>query len=699
MHRTLEFTQRTSVMLVAATTAALGCTVGEQIRFAPRSGAGGSADAAPDMGGKGEDTSGGGTGGVPRGETGGLSRGGAGGVLRGGAGGGAVHPAGQAGDANDDWCDYSVRPPVEEVDDCVIEDADGPSCGRRTRRCSEGYAFSEWGPCEVAADAECREGDEIPEECGNCGIRYRFCLGDCTWWYSGCMGEGECPRGSHAVSRFSCDDASQVRVGTCDDSCHMVYGACQDGPKLSEAELAIGLKHASANAAASERLYAIVPTSTVPDKSLAVSANLTGPHRVDAVAFSPDGRSLAYLTDERSPGAAEAFVVNLDDGTKSAVLDEVLPYQSTLGLAWSPGSKAMGIWGDLEENERVDLFLVPMGEQGPGAPEVRARDLDPTASVDWSPDGRFVTMNSASWELSVLAVENPAAEAALLTEGDGVSGADLAYGVRWSSDSTRVAFGQEREVGIRTVALDGDAIVLGEIHLTPAVDAGVWAWSADGTKLAFAQQGQLFVAPVDIGGVIGDEVEVPVEDSRITTVAWAPSGSAQLAVVGIENSYLVHEASSGGSWAIEALLDPAESVPRQDPVRGPSASGALWSPNGHRLLLLADPAGTPSNVKKAYPAKLVMVDVEGAPGQPVQITAAAWSAAWSPAGERVAFTAPELDAYATVDDPSAGDFQTDQVLYLVDVSGAAPGVPAPQHLEASTELLEPAVWRPSSSSR
>ena len=114
-------------------------------------------------------------------------------------------------------------------------------------------------------------------------------------------------------------------------------------------------------------------------------------------------------------------------------------------------------------------------------------------------------------------------------------------------------------------------------------------------------------------------------------------------------------------------------------------------------MLFTDPVGTPSDQKKTYPAELVMVDLEGTTGAPVRVAAGAWWAAWSPAGDRVALAAPELGSYAAADDPSTGDYQGNQFVYVADVGEATPGSPIPQHLEPSIQSLEPAVWRPTSS--
>ncbi len=225
-------------------------------------------------------------------------------------------------------------------------------------------------------------------------------------------------------------------------------------------------------------------------------------------AVSPDGRRLAFVR-EHATGQADIRMLDLSTGKVRLVPS---PGVTPGAAAWTPDGKALVLPSD----RSGDFTLWLVRADGAGKPRrlltgLRAigrvavsRDgrlalemdsarinltrlnaaqdqIAPANSSDWSPDyagdGSLAFISNRGGGKSVW-VERPGQGAAQLSGSE----FDHLYGVRWSPDGRRIAFGASKAgvAGLYVANADG----LGVARLpAKALDFGAPAWTADGAAL------------------------------------------------------------------------------------------------------------------------------------------------------------------------------------------------------------------------
>jgi Tol biopolymer transport system component len=230
-------------------------------------------------------------------------------------------------------------------------------------------------------------------------------------------------------------------------------------------------------------------------------------------AWSPDGRSLAYLVDG-------GLVVGTLDGTASRVAACRPP--ACLGLggpAWSPDGDAIafGVSGD-----RGDvLALVDAG----GATRMQIlTDLVVEGAPAWSPDGGRIAVPSGD-RIVVVDADDGSVATSIAFDGD------LGERISWSPDGTTfaVAGRSDGETGVFLVPADGGpATLLTACQDEACVDLDP-AWSPDGTEVVFTRGrcdvpgGDCFTGDVFAIAVAGGEPIPLVDGPELDCCgAWQP---------------------------------------------------------------------------------------------------------------------------------------------------------------------------------
>jgi TolB protein len=187
-----------------------------------------------------------------------------------------------------------------------------------------------------------------------------------------------------------------------------------------------------------------------------------------APAFSPDGRSIAFVrfaADES--GAAGLYVVALDGGGERAVLAD----DRVFDAAWSPdGSTIAYSRGELDERRsRVSTSLWAVAAAG-GEPRLLASD---GRSPAWSPDGSRIAFASGrdrngddcggdycSYETEIYSMRPDGTDARRLTASEHADEHPT-----WSPDGRRIAFDSDRfypagwSAELHAMRADGSCVV------------------------------------------------------------------------------------------------------------------------------------------------------------------------------------------------------------------------------------------------
>ncbi len=325
--------------------------------------------------------------------------------------------------------------------------------------------------------------------------------------------------------------------------------------------------------------------------------------------FSPDGRHLTFLTD--ITGVAEVWSVPV-------VPDAALPWPEQLtfggernaGASYSPVDDQLIISGDVGGNERTQLFLMRLREDGDGStgtelipltnqPEVihvfGGGQEDGSASNGWSPDGtRIVYATNARdarfFDIYERSVDDLDAAPRLLLQHDGTN-----YPASYAPDGRSVLV-QRLDSNVRNALLQVDTVSGAVRQLTPDSETSGPArhvspqWSADGRGLyLLSDRGRQFLslAWLDLATT---ELTYLREDQ------WDAEGLA----LSRDGQRLALVTNVDGASHIE-LFDIAAGWEGRTPLPSPDlplgvVAGVQWSPDGARLAFTFAPPNDAVNI-------------------------------------------------------------------------------------------------------
>jgi dipeptidyl aminopeptidase/acylaminoacyl peptidase len=381
-----------------------------------------------------------------------------------------------------------------------------------------------------------------------------------------------------------------------------------------------------------QALWSVPADGSAPARQLTLGAKHDRHAR-----FSPDGRTLAFLSDRRAAleeppegvkptereDSVQVHLLPLDGGEARQLTD--LP-RGVDGFAWAPDGRRLVVTTSSRAADREA--------------EARARGRRPRKPGTPPPsDYRYLDrlgylFNGAGFvddrETHLWIVDAESGEATRLTDGPGAESAPA-----WSPDGTRIAFvadhragrditfrsniyvvdvasGRQSSVTVGRAAfyapawLD-DATVLALGHRFPAragSRSDVWRFAADGSD-ATPAGGRNLTARHDlmIGSTMNSDV-VPGEEPRLVVAADGTSVLAIAPIDGAEELWRISTDDGG----MERLTHGHHYVSSFDAVAGPRG--------GTRVALLRSSATTPSDVHR--------LDVQAAPTprplEPVRVT-------------------------------------------------------------------------------
>ncbi len=260
----------------------------------------------------------------------------------------------------------------------------------------------------------------------------------------------------------------------------------------------------------------------------------TGPRTDSLPRWSPDGRSLAFLSDRLQEGQRQVFLLPLDGGEAVALTDvkgEIPSPRGLNALQWSPDGRSLAfLMEDPEADEeclkREDRDDAIEFEQNPKYARLRVVDLETQDLTCVSPDGLQI------WEFA-WRPDKPEIAAVV---------SDAPY--EWSWYTNRLV----------RFELEGPAQTLWQSKRQVALPI----WSPDGTQIAFVSS-----TWSDRGCVAGDVWTIDAaggEAQNITEgivasigwMAWAPDGRELLTIAHERGGIGIHriDATGGGQKSL-----------------------------------------------------------------------------------------------------------------------------------------------------
>jgi WD40-like Beta Propeller Repeat len=292
---------------------------------------------------------------------------------------------------------------------------------------------------------------------------------------------------------------------------------------------------------------------------------ISGPWQLGGMAFSPDGRRLAYWSKALAGGMWDLTVVDADGGSPVIVASGVSVASDPSQPAWSPNGATIAYSASTPQFDgsvcqsgqngsfcTSRIFLAAV--DGSGARQVGDPDLD-ARSPDWSPDGSTIAFGggNASPSVGVHLYLMDADGSDVRQVSDVVGGGWAFVRVDWSHDGSKIvgqagAADDIANLDIWVINADGSGATnvgaypqgIDEVIPSWAPDRDALAWWADGIVLLeegadpvdfpqdmvpeWSPDGQLLAGTSDAGVVVMDldgTVQMTV-DGPAAGMAWQP---------------------------------------------------------------------------------------------------------------------------------------------------------------------------------
>ena len=297
--------------------------------------------------------------------------------------------------------------------------------------------------------------------------------------------------------------------------------------------------------------------------------------------ISPDGNRVAWVESLPGPGGAPSvnsaiYVAELtapDAATRVTAGDGKAAYEEH-DIAWSPNGKSIAFLSDAATQGQLQLFVA----NASGGDAKQLTHLKGFfASPGWSPDGKTVALlftENATRAAGPLVAETPdegvVSEESLeqrltLVDSEAASVRQISpedmyvYEFDWAPDSKRLVItaahgnGDDNWYLAGLYKIDATSGAMTDVVAKPGMQIGVPKWSPDGKTIAFI--GGLMSDEPIVGGDVylvsaaGGETqnETPGMHATASWLTWAPDSKKILIAEYLDGASAIHEMNSDGS--------------------------------------------------------------------------------------------------------------------------------------------------------
>ncbi|HKT39094.1 MAG TPA: alpha/beta fold hydrolase, partial [Ktedonobacterales bacterium] len=377
-------------------------------------------------------------------------------------------------------------------------------------------------------------------------------------------------------------------------------------------------------AARDDQMETKTPTGAPHDHDPADFVRYLNVRTASGASFAPDGRCLTFLTD--ITGVAEVWSIAVAPAASGDGGEErPLPWPEQLtfggeriaGASYSPVDDQLIISGDIGGNERTQLFLMRVREDGDGAtgtvlipltnqPEVihafGGGQEDGSASNGWSPDGKRIVYatnarDTRFFDIYERSVDDLDAAPRLVLQHDGTN-----YPASYAPDGHAVLV-QRLDSNVRNALLLVDT-TSGEVRqLTPEMSdspngAGSGSparhvspqWSADGRGLyLLSDRGRQFLSLAWLDLATAEMTYLREDQWNAEGLALSRDGQQLALVTNVDGASRIELFDISAGW------EGRTSLPSPDLSPG-VVVGAQWSADGARLAFTFAPPNDAVNI-------------------------------------------------------------------------------------------------------
>jgi dipeptidyl aminopeptidase/acylaminoacyl peptidase len=296
--------------------------------------------------------------------------------------------------------------------------------------------------------------------------------------------------------------------------------------------------------------------------------------------ISPDGKLVAWVESLPGPGGAPSsdsaiYVAPLSapDAAKRITAGDGKAAHEEHDIAWSPDGKEMAFLSDAATNGQLQLFVANV-DGGSARQLTHLKGF--LASPGWSPDGKSVALlftENATRAAGPLVAEIPdegvvseeflEQRLTLVDPGTAsvrqISPADMyVYEFDWAPDSKRLVItaahgnGDDNWYIAGLFKIDAASGAMADVIAKPGMQIGVPKWSPDGKTIAFI--GGLMSDEPIVGGDVyvvpeaGGKAQNLTPDMRATAswLTWVQNSNKILVAEYVDGSSAIHEISADG---------------------------------------------------------------------------------------------------------------------------------------------------------
>jgi len=194
-------------------------------------------------------------------------------------------------------------------------------------------------------------------------------------------------------------------------------------------------------------------------------------------AWSPDGKTIAFISQIGSTDTAEVHTINVDGSNERELTkNDAWEY----GMSWSPDSKQIVFGSERGGGWQIYIMNADGSEQKP-----LPNPADGNAPA-WSPDGKQIVFTSdRDGEDDIFVMKSDGSNQSRLTVND-----IWDDNAQWSPDGRQIVFTSRPDGADNILVMDADGTHVRNLTQSPAgAEIGIPAWSPDGKTILYDTRG------------------------------------------------------------------------------------------------------------------------------------------------------------------------------------------------------------------